>query len=102
MEGLGWCQLNMGVHLYLCVTEERDKEWVEDMDQRILCAIHEAWERKAVTGGTPIVVVTGWRSGAGFTNTMRIIMTPDKEKKLDEMHLLGSANDLEDFDDHLD
>ena len=51
------------------------------MDKRIAAAIDIGWERQCVKGGCNIVIVTGWRAGAGYTNTMRIIKLPDSEKK---------------------
>jgi len=51
------------------------------MDSRIAAAIDIGWERQCVKGGANVVIVTGWRAGAGYTNTMRIIKLPDSEKR---------------------
>lgn len=66
------------------------KEWVEDMDKRISRAIDVAWQRCVVRGGSPVVVVTGWRAGSGFTNTVRIITVPDTKEGSGGMHVLGA------------
>ena len=46
------------------------------MDRRINYAVDVAWGRGIVRAGAAVVVVTGWRSGSGFTNTIRVIRIP--------------------------
>lgn len=52
----------------------RAVDWPEDMDNRISAGISYTNNLKP---GMPLVVVTGWRAGAGYTNTVRIITVPD-------------------------
>jgi len=47
------------------------------MDNRISSALAYGWDTAIIKPGMPIIVVTGWRMGAGFTNTVRIITVPD-------------------------
>ena len=78
------------MHVYV-FSAKRENDWTEDMDNRITSAIDEGWERSMVKAGSPIVVVTGWRAGAGFTNTVRIIRVPDSQKtKPAHMAVLGA------------
>ena len=65
------------------------------MDKRINHAVDVAWDRSIIRTGQPIVVVTGWRSGAGATNTMRVVTVPDRAttKKIDIM-VTKSSGDL--------
>ncbi|KRX94397.1 Pyruvate kinase PKM [Trichinella pseudospiralis] len=51
----------------------RDADWPTDVDKRITFGIKAGKERGFIHGGDMLVVVTGWRQGAGFTNTMRVI-----------------------------
>ena len=65
-------------HLYrgifpIFYKQDRAPEWSDDMDHRINLAIKLAKGRQFIKKGDNIICVTGWRKGAGFTNTMRII-----------------------------
>jgi pyruvate kinase len=63
------------------------------MDARIMFAVNSGWDFNFVKGGNSIVVVTGWRAGSGFTNTVRIITVPNgKGKKAPMIHVLSSEN----------
>nr|QIL87619.1 pyruvate kinase [Strongylocentrotus intermedius] len=59
--------------LYPYPAEEKGCNWSEDIDNRVKFAVEIGKGRKFFEDNTPVIVVTGWRSGAGFTNTMRII-----------------------------
>lgn len=65
-------------HLYrgilpLHYTAERLDDWTADMDARIQAGIDYCHQRGFIKKGDSFVLVTGWRSGSGYTNTMRII-----------------------------
>lgn len=55
------------------ISAERLPDWTHDVDTRIQYAVDFAKKRKYLKSGDNIVIVTGWRQGAGATNTMRII-----------------------------
>ncbi|XP_033624198.1 pyruvate kinase PKM-like [Asterias rubens] len=66
------------IHLYRgcfpCLYQEKENEnWQDDIDNRVKYALTSGLHRGFFKEGTPIIVVTGWRSGSGYTNTMRII-----------------------------
>ena len=65
--------------------EKRVDEWTEDMDLRINRAMSDGWKLGILKAGMPVVVVTGWRAGAGYTNTVRIIRVPEEFKKMHVM-----------------
>ena len=47
--------------------------WQEDVDSRIKWGIERALALNVVSQGDTIVVVQGWKGGAGNTNTLRIV-----------------------------
>jgi len=57
--------------------EERHHDWPTDVDNRIRFTINTGKERGFIRGGDNLVVVTGWKQGPGYTNTLRVITAPD-------------------------
>ncbi len=55
---------------------EKAADWLQDMDNRITCAVERGWDQKIIKPDSNLIIVTGWRAGTGFTNTMRIIKAP--------------------------
>ncbi|KAK0424391.1 hypothetical protein QR680_008651 [Steinernema hermaphroditum] len=55
---------------------ERDPDWPTDVDNRINYGIQVGKDRGFIHPGDFLVVITGWRKGAGHTNTLRIINAP--------------------------
>jgi len=78
--------------VFAMTSEPRLSEWVEDMDMRISQALNEGWTRKMLRAGSYAVLVTGWRAGSGFTNTIRIIETPAKPTIV---HVLSREQNLD-------
>ena len=86
--------LDFSYFFHLCsflLAEPRKEEWVEDMDARINCALKEGMARGMCDVGSIAVIVTGWRSGAGYTNTMRIIEVPRESEMI---HVLSREKNL--------
>jgi len=48
-------------------------DWVKDVDARVQFGLKFGKGRGFIKAGDPVVVVTGWKRGPGFTNTMRIM-----------------------------
>lgn len=69
------------------------------MDARIAFAVEIGYELGVLKSGSPIVLVTGWRSGSGHTNTVRIIKAPNRQKKI---HILSVSKKVEKMDEALD
>ena len=46
--------------------------WSEDVQSRVQHGINTGKAREFLHTGQFVVIVTGWRKGAGATNTMRI------------------------------
>jgi pyruvate kinase len=60
----------------------RSSDWTEDMDNRISFAFESGYDFHILKHSALVVVVTGWRAGAGFTNTVRIIPVPERQHKI--------------------
>ncbi|XP_047022637.1 pyruvate kinase-like [Helicoverpa zea] len=50
-----------------------ETEWAADLEKRVNFVIKWSIERGFIRIGDPIVIVSGWRQGSGFTNTMRVV-----------------------------
>ncbi|CAH0605872.1 unnamed protein product [Chrysodeixis includens] len=50
-----------------------DPEWSTDLEKRVNFCVRWGVEKGFIRVGDPIVIVSGWRQGSGFTNTMRVI-----------------------------
>ncbi|KAK5927835.1 hypothetical protein CgunFtcFv8_012950 [Champsocephalus gunnari] len=68
-------------HLYrgiypLLYTKPANDVWAEDVDLRVNFALEVGKHQKFFKAGDVAIVVTGWRPGTGYTNTMRIVLVP--------------------------
>ncbi|KAL1785516.1 pyruvate kinase PKM isoform X3 [Sigmodon hispidus] len=50
--------------------------WAEDVDLRVNLAMNIGKARGFFKKGDVVIVLTGWRPGSGFTNTMRVVPVP--------------------------
>ncbi|KAI1706197.1 pyruvate kinase, barrel domain-containing protein [Ditylenchus destructor] len=70
------------LHLYRAVfplfysKEDRDPDWPTDVDNRLNYGIQVGKDRGFIHSGDYIIVITGWKKGAGSTNTVRLIPAP--------------------------
>ncbi|XP_072758935.1 pyruvate kinase-like isoform X1 [Anoplolepis gracilipes] len=48
-------------------------DWVKDVDVRVQYGLNFGKSRGFVKTGDSVIVVTGWRQGSGFTNTLRVV-----------------------------
>jgi pyruvate kinase len=53
--------------------ESRMDDWLRDVDKRVQYGIDVGKHDGFIKAGDPVVVITGWRKGTGFTNTLRIL-----------------------------
>lgn len=49
------------------------EDWLKDVDARVQFGINHGKTRGFVNKGDSVIVVTGWKQGSGFTNTIRIV-----------------------------
>ncbi|XP_046982467.1 pyruvate kinase-like isoform X1 [Schistocerca americana] len=65
-------------HLYRAIlplhyTAPPLQDWLKDVDVRVQFGLQFGKSRGFIRDGDPVIVVTGWKQGSGFTNTMRIV-----------------------------
>lgn len=71
-------QVSRQAHLYrgilpLHYTETPLADWIKDVDVRVQFGLNFGKSRGFVHSGDSVVVITGWKQGSGFTNTLRIV-----------------------------
>uniref|UniRef100_A0A672RTB0 Pyruvate kinase n=1 Tax=Sinocyclocheilus grahami TaxID=75366 RepID=A0A672RTB0_SINGR len=69
------------LHLYrgvipILYTKPANDVWAEDVDLRVSFTLEIGKARKYFKSGDVLIIVTGWRPGSGYTNTMRIVVVP--------------------------
>jgi len=57
--------------------------------------VQKGHEHKLLPIGGLVVVVTGWRAGSGYTNTVRILSVPEPKKKVLVVSARASQVDLQ-------
>ncbi|XP_013138748.1 PREDICTED: pyruvate kinase-like [Papilio polytes] len=55
------------------ISESVASDWLKDVDLRVQRGLQFGRQRGFIRRGDQVIVVTGWRQGSGYTNTMRII-----------------------------
>ncbi|XP_060801805.1 pyruvate kinase isoform X2 [Amyelois transitella] len=65
-------------HLYrgvlpIVYQESAASDWLKDVDNRVQYGLKFGRTRGFLKTGDNVVVVTGWKQGSGFTNTMRVM-----------------------------
>eukprot|EP00127_Corallochytrium_limacisporum_P004254 Clim_evm199s157 gene=Clim_evmTU199s157 len=70
------------IHLYrgcfpFYYTGSRKDVWQDDVEARIRWAMSHAMERNFCEPGDSVIVIQGWMSGRGHTNTMRTLVVPE-------------------------
>ncbi|XP_046736611.1 pyruvate kinase-like isoform X2 [Diprion similis] len=65
-------------HLYrgilpLHYSESPLPDWLKDVDVRVQYGLNFGKNRGFIQTGDTVVVVTGWKQGSGFTNTLRVV-----------------------------
>lgn len=58
--------------LPLLYPAQKQQDWAQDVDARVNAAITFGKSRGILNQGDNVVIITGWRQGAGSTNTLRI------------------------------
>ncbi|KAG7473457.1 hypothetical protein MATL_G00095970, partial [Megalops atlanticus] len=69
------CHLYRGIFPVLYNKPAHDV-WAEDVDLRVNFAMEMGKARGFFKAGDVVIVLTGWRPGSGYTNTMRVVLVP--------------------------
>ncbi|KOB69913.1 Pyruvate kinase [Operophtera brumata] len=56
--------------------EAAASDWLKDVDNRVQNGLKFGQSRGFLKTGDHVVVVTGWKQGSGFTNTLRVMSVP--------------------------
>jgi len=57
----------------LYYTEDRAADWSTDIDNRVQFAVDFGKKNRFINTGDNVIIITGWRQGAGSSNTCRIM-----------------------------
>lgn len=52
-------------------------DWLKDVDVRVNFGLTHGKARGFIKSGDPVVIITGWKQGSGFTNTLRLVYVSD-------------------------
>lgn len=66
------CHIYRGL-LPLIYEEPALPDWLKDVDCRVQFGLKFGQNRGFIKTNDPVVIVTGWKQGSGFTNTVRIV-----------------------------
>ncbi|XP_046868468.1 pyruvate kinase isoform X1 [Drosophila willistoni] len=67
-----WVYLHRGI-LPVLYTSEPIDDYVSDVDARVKFALTSAKKSGLINDGDPIVIVSAWKDGGGFTNNVRVV-----------------------------
>lgn len=55
-------------------------DWLRDVDARVQSGLQFGQRQGFILPGDPVIVITGWRQGSGFTNNMRVVYVSEQGK----------------------
>lgn len=61
---------------------EPSNDWMKDVEERIKFGLTVGFSRGLLQSNDPVVVMTGWKQGVGFTNTLRLVYVKDDKEKM--------------------
>lgn len=64
-------------------------DWLKDVDARVQAGIELGKKGGFVRGGDSIVIVTGWKQGSGFTNTIRVVYVSSDHREREFTGIIG-------------
>ncbi|KAH8244124.1 hypothetical protein KR026_000010 [Drosophila bipectinata] len=67
-----WVYIHRGI-LPVVYTSEPSNDYTTDVDSRVQFALTIAKKADIINDGDPIVIVSAWKDGGGFTNNVRVV-----------------------------
>lgn len=67
-----WVYIHRGI-LPVVYTSEPNNDYATDVDARVQFALTIAKKAEIINDGDPIVIVSAWKDGGGFTNNVRVV-----------------------------
>ncbi|KAH8283511.1 hypothetical protein KR018_004634, partial [Drosophila ironensis] len=67
-----WVYIHRGI-MPVLYTPEPDTDFASDVDARVQFALTCAKKAEMINDGDPIVIVSAWKDGGGFTNNIRVV-----------------------------
>ncbi|KAH8325092.1 hypothetical protein KR074_010610 [Drosophila pseudoananassae] len=67
-----WVYIHRGI-LPVVYTSEPSNDYTTDVDARVQFALTIAKKADIINDGDPIVIVSAWKDGGGFTNNVRVV-----------------------------
>ena len=64
---------NLLKYFFSIFSDERAEDWSKDVDERVQYGVDYGKKYGFIKSGQQVICVTGWRQGAGSSNTVRIL-----------------------------
>ncbi|EDV93355.1 GH19261 [Drosophila grimshawi] len=77
-----WVNLHRGI-IPLLYSMECGETYASDVDDRVRFALTSARKSDLINDGDPIVIVSAWKDGGGFTNNVRVVYSFFETDRLD-------------------
>ncbi|XP_032289375.1 pyruvate kinase [Drosophila virilis] len=77
-----WVNLHRGV-LPLLYSADCAENYANDVDARVRFALTSAKKSDLISDGDPIVIVSAWKDGGGFTNNVRVVYSFFEADRMD-------------------
>lgn len=64
------------------ISDQALPDWLKDVDARVQCGLQFGKRQGFIKVGDPVIVITGWKQGSGYTNTLRIVYVSNQGESI--------------------